>query len=119
MVRSVYHMDKMPEAEYRALIQKSYDRIMTALDPVDPDLAECEGSLGSLAIRFADGSKCILSAQPSVRQLWLALAAQALAYHFNWDPALGAWIDDRGKGIELHALLEKVLSEKVGSPIKL
>lgn len=110
---------KLSESEYRSLIQKSYDRIEAALESVDPDLAECEGSLGSLSIRFADGTKCILSAQPSVRQLWLALAAQGVAYHFNWNPAESHWVDDRGRGVELHALLEKVLSEKIGTPLKL
>lgn len=102
------------EAEYRKLIEDSFARIERSFEDVDPDVAECEQSMGAMIITFADRSKCILSAQPSVRQLWLALAAQGTAHHFNFDAASGCWIDDKGKGLELLSFLEKFLKEKTG-----
>jgi CyaY protein len=107
------------EADYRKKIQETLDRIEAAFEGVDPDLAECEQSHGALTIQFADGSRCILSAQPSVRQLWLALASQGRAYHFNFDPAKGQWIDDKGQGIELLSFLRGYLRDSVGLDLSL
>ena len=99
------------EAEYRRRIQESLDAVERAFEDVDPDVAECEQAFGALTIRLADGTRCILSAQPSVRQLWLALAARGTAYHFNWDAGRGEWRDDKGRDIELRAFLRQYLRE--------
>jgi CyaY protein len=107
------------EADYRKRIQDLFNLIEHAFEPVDPDVAECEQSLGSLIITLADQSKCILSVQPSVRQLWLALASRGTAYHFNLDESTGRWIDDKGKGIELVSFLEGFLKEAAGIEIKI
>jgi CyaY protein len=55
-----------------------------------------------------------MSAQPSVQQIWLALAALGTAHHFNYDPKAGQWIDDKGKGIELIAYMKDFLERKTG-----
>ena len=102
------------EAEYRKRIQVVYDRIENAFENVDPDLAECEQSLGAMTITFADRTRCILSAQPAVRQLWLALASTGTAYHFNFDVSAGKWRDDKTGEVELVGFLEKFLREKTG-----
>jgi CyaY protein len=103
----------LTEAEYRSLIQTTFDRIGLAFDGVDPDQAECEQALGAMTITLSDGSRCILSSQPSVRQLWLALASRGTAFHFNWDPARKQWWDDKGKGIELVSFLKQFFLESV------
>jgi CyaY protein len=102
------------EIEYRAKIQKVYQLLEKVFETIDPDLAECEHSLGSLSITFGDQSRCILSAQPSVRQLWLAIAARGTAYHFNYDSEKNAWIDDKNRGIELLAFLSRFFEEMIG-----
>src|SRR4051812_7378971 len=107
------------ETDYRKKIQELFDLIERAFDPVDPDLAECEQTLGSLVITLAEGSKCILSAQPSVRQLWLALASRGTAYHFNFDEASGQWIDDKGQKIELVSFLKRFLKESTGIELQI
>lgn len=104
----------MQETEFRAQVQEIYARIEKSLDSVDPDLAECEIALGSLTISFPDRSRCILSVQPSVRQIWLAVAARGVAHHFNFDQGRGLWRDDKGQGIELLSFLEEFLREKTG-----
>jgi len=109
----------MTESEFRALAQQAYGRIGRAFDEVDPDLVEVEESLGSLTINLADGAKWILSMQPPVRQLWLAVASLGRAYHFNYDPASGTWRDDKGQGIELMGHLEQLLRDVAGVNVQL
>ena len=104
--------EKPTEAAYRKRIQQTYDVIEKAFENADPDVVECEQSLGSMTITFADGTRCILSAQPSVRQLWVALASQGTAHHFNFDEASREWRDDKGKGIEVVSLIQKIISDK-------
>jgi CyaY protein len=110
----VFKMNRteLTEVEYRKRIQQTLDRIERAFEDVDPDIAECEQSLGSMTITFADRSRCILSAQPSVRQLWLALASEGTAYHFNLDAKADHWLDDKGKGVELLKFLEDFLTKQ-------
>lgn len=107
------------EAQYRKKIQEVYQRVETALENVDPDLVECDVSMGAMTLIFSDQSRCILSAQPSVRQLWLALASRGTAYHFNYDDESKSWIDDKGTGIELLSFLETFLKEMTGIEIHL
>jgi CyaY protein len=102
---------KMPEAEYRALVQGVYDRILKQLDQVDPDAVEAEMSQGTLSLRLADGARWILSGQPPVRQLWLAVASKGRAFHFDYDPRSATWRDDKGEGVELFGCLESLLDE--------
>ena len=109
----------MDEKYYRNLISQTIARVNKALESVDPDLVECEDSQGALVLKFASGAKCILSAQPSVRQLWIAAAAKGVAYHFNWDEESKTWLDDRGKGIEALSFLETHISEGSGLSIKI
>lgn len=112
-------MSEFPEAQYRQKIQEALDRIEKAFAEVDPDVAECEQAHGAMTIVFADRSRCILSAQPSVRQLWLALASQGTAYHFNFDQKTDRWRDDKGRDIELLSFLENFLKEKTGVALRL
>ena len=109
----------MDETEYRKRIQETYDRIDRALEEIDPDLVEAEQSHGAMSLKLRDGSRCILSAQPSVRQLWLALAARGIAHHFNYDPATHRWMDDKGKGIELLSFVQGYLKEVAGVSVSL
>jgi frataxin-like iron-binding protein CyaY len=70
--------------------------------------------LGALTVTFpAKRSKVILSAQPSVRQLWMAVASRGIAHHFVWDAAQKKWFDDKGKGIEAESYLKQLLQDEV------
>jgi len=100
------------EADYRKTIQETFEKIDSAFEAVDPDVAECEMAFGALTVRFNDGSKCIMSAQPSVRQLWLALASRGTALHFNYDAVRSVWMDDKGKGIEFTEFLKTFFKEQ-------
>jgi CyaY protein len=108
----------MPEPEYRALIQAAFDQVLKALDDADPDVVEAELSQGTLNLRLADGARWILSGQPPVRQLWLAVASKGRAFHFDYDRATGQWRDDKGEGIELFSYLAGLLREVTGLSVK-
>jgi CyaY protein len=107
------------ESEYRAKVDSLFRKIEQLFDSVDPDLAECEWSQGAVTILFSDRSRCILSAQPSVRQIWLALAARGTAYHFNFEESSQSWMDDKGRGIELTQFLETVFHDQTGLVLKI
>ncbi|MFH1263673.1 MAG: iron donor protein CyaY [Pseudomonadota bacterium] len=103
----------MDEKTYRARILEAFGRIEKGFEKIDPDLAECENAQGALTITLRNRSKVIVSPQPSVRQIWLAVAAEGKAYHFNFDGGSGRWLDDRGTGHELFAQI----SEAVGAEL--
>ena len=107
------------EADYRRKVQETLNRIEKAFSDVDPDVADCEFTMGALTVTLSDGSRFILSQQPSVRQIWLALAAQGTAHHFNFDPAKDRWFDDKGKGIELVGFVKSYFKESCDLDLQL
>lgn len=111
--------NQMTEPEYRALALKIYDRIDRAFEDIDPDDAECEISQGALTISLPDGAKWILSQQPPVRQMWLAVASLGRAYHFDYDSKAATWIDDKDHGRELLSHLTTLLRENAHIDIAL
>jgi CyaY protein len=109
----------MEEKEYRQLVDHSFKTLEGAFDNVDPDVAEYDMSQGAVTILFADQTKCILSTQPSVRQIWLAAASKGIAYHFNFEPNAKKWFDDKGKGVELLSFVKSLVKEIAGIDLKL
>jgi iron donor protein CyaY len=99
----------MDEKTYRHLLDETFARVDRAFEAVDPDLAEVSISQGSLTIAFFEKQRLMLTPQPSPRQLWVAFRDRA--WHFDWDAARGDWVDDRGQGIELCALVERTTRE--------
>jgi iron donor protein CyaY len=104
------------EKLYRTLLDETYARVDRAFDDVDPDLAEVTVSQGTLVIVFNEKVRFILTPQPSPRQLWVAYRDRA--WHFDWDVARRAWMDDRGLGIELAKLIEDTSRETAGVEIR-
>jgi CyaY protein len=100
------------ESSYRACIDETLRRIDAAFEDVDPDLAESEYAQGTLVITFGQAHKLILSPQAPLRQLWVAFRDRA--WHLCWDEASARWLDDRGQGIELFALITDLASQNAG-----
>ncbi|NCN42622.1 iron donor protein CyaY [bacterium] len=100
----------MDEKTYRLLVKQAYQKVEDAFEAIDPDVAEVEPGQGTLSILSSKG-KIILSTQPSVRQLWLAVAAKGVAIHFNWDEAGKRWVDDKQGDKELYSFLETTLRD--------
>jgi iron donor protein CyaY len=99
----------MDEKRYRHLLDETFARVDRAFEAIDPDVAEVSISQGSLTIAFFEKQRLMLTPQPSPRQLWVAFRDRA--WHFDWNEARGAWLDDRGQGIELLALIEQTTRE--------
>lgn len=109
----------LSETEFRANLDMLFKRIQAAFDAVDPDDAECEVQFGALTVLLPrKKSKVILSAQPSVRQLWMAVASRGIAHHFDWDLASGKWLDDKGRGIEVESYFKTLLKEEMGADLE-
>ena len=102
----------MDEKTYRHLLDETFARVDRAFEAIDPDLAEVSISQGSLTITFFEKQRLMLTPQPSPRQLWVAFRDRA--WHFDWDDARQSWMDDRGQGVELYALIETTTKD-VGS----
>ena len=99
----------LDEKRYRQLLDDAYARIDRAFEDVDPDAAEVASGQGTLTITFLGKQRLMLTPQPSPRQLWAAFRDRA--WHFDWAEAQRAWLDDRGQGIELLALIERTTRE--------
>ena len=100
------------EKVYRKLLDDMYARVDRAFEDVDPDLAEVTISQGALTLLYNEKTRLMLTPQPAVRQLWVAFRDRA--WHFDWDAARGAWMDDRGLGIDLAKLVEDTTRAEAG-----
>lgn len=103
--------------------EKDYERralpelaaVLAALD-AHPDLFFAELGGDVLTIEFEDQTRYVLNSHLAARQIWLA--AERNAWHFDYDAERGAWLDTKGQ-LELWAILEQVLSRKLGRPVTL
>src|SRR5580700_3942759 len=85
----------MDESAYQHLADATFKRIEDALKDVDTDRVDCERAGDVVTMTFANGKKCVVNTQRPTRQIWLA--ANARAWHFDWDDAAKKWLDDKGR----------------------
>lgn len=102
----------MDPAIYHREVAACLGRIAAALEPVE-DLDYQLGD-GLLAIDFDDGTRFVVNRQSGADQMWLAAGSRA--WHYDWDQAAGAWVDDRD-GHRLYDRLAEVVSAKLGRPL--
>ena len=91
----------LEESLYNGLVAGIFKKLLQALDAADPDLVEADSTGEMVTITSRSGEKVVVNTQRAVRQLWVAGQSQGI--HFDYDPALDRWVDDRGKGLELNA----------------
>jgi CyaY protein len=101
------------EKAYRLLVDETLRKIDDAFADVDPDLVESNISQGALTLSFPNGLRAVVSPQPPVRQMWLAFRDRA--WHFDWDGA--RWLDDKGEGKELGALIVELVQATSGARV--
>jgi len=104
----------MDEQQFEARATHTLQQIEHALERcgVDVDFELSEG--GVLELEFDNGSKIIVNRHGAARELWVA--ARAGGFHFRWDGA--AWRGTRD-GMELFAVLSRLVSEQSGTPVLL
>jgi CyaY protein len=105
----------MNRQEFFKLADPCLERVAKWLEAFDPDEVDFAPADGVVTIEFADGTRYVLNRQTAADQMWFAAGARA--WHYNWDPARGAWIDDK-EGHELFARIAEVVSQKLGRRVE-
>jgi iron-sulfur cluster assembly protein CyaY len=105
----------MDEASFDAAARAELGRIEDALADVDPDVVEVSTSDGVLRLDLRDGTKIVINSHRAARQIWMA--AVASAWHFDPRPD-GRWVAAK-TGDELHATVNRLVSEHVGLTLAL
>jgi CyaY protein len=107
----------MDEAAYQRLADQAFRRIDDALRDVDADDVDVERSGDVLTLTFKGDRRCVLNTQRPTRQIWLA--ASARAWHFSYDAARDAWVEDRPTGAELFATVTDIVRQGSGLTIRI
>jgi len=102
----------MTESEYQKLADVALKKLETMLDDVDADDVDVERAGDVITLTFKGGKKCVVNTQRPTRQIWLA--ANARAWHFDWDAAQSKWVDDKGQGDELFGRVAAIVKENAG-----
>jgi CyaY protein len=100
----------MDDSSYQHLADDALKHIENMLEDVDADDVDVERSGGVVTLTFKDRSKAVINTQRPTRQLWLA--ANARAWHFDWDGT--RWLDDKGTGVELFSRVAEIVKERAG-----
>lgn len=104
----------MTEAEFNALAAPVLERLAAAIEAAGVD-CDCEfKGEGVLEIAFEDGAKILVNRHSAAQEIWVA--ARSGGFHFR--PQGGSWLGTRD-GVELFALVARLLSEQSGTPVVL
>ncbi len=98
------------DLDYRKKAKELFEKWENKFLNHDPDEIEANLTQGSLVFVLKQKNKVILSMQPPLKQIWLAVAHKGIALHFDWDAGSQAWIDDKTKSIELENYLSNLFS---------
>jgi CyaY protein len=107
----------MDESAYQHLADITFRRIEDAFKDVDPDQVDCERAGDVITLTFRGNKRCVINTQRPTRQIWLA--ANARAWHFNYDPTHARWVDDKRPDAELFGTLSEVVREGGGLSLTL
>ncbi|HEU5076798.1 MAG TPA: iron donor protein CyaY [Polyangiaceae bacterium] len=118
MVAPFFSSDRsmISEAEYEALAAPELKLLLEALDALDSDGLEVELESDILTLEFSDDTRYVINSHRAARQIWMA--AERAAWHFDWDPARGAWVASK-TGDELWQTLSRTIGNKLGHPVEL
>jgi iron-sulfur cluster assembly protein CyaY len=108
-------VETLSEKEYQARAFPELAALVTALDDHPDELfAELAGDV--LTIEFDDQSRYVINSHLAARQIWLA--AERSAWHFDFVPERGQWLDRKTQA-ELWGKLEELLTLKRGRALSL
>lgn len=105
----------MDESQYQHIADDTFRELESMLEEVDADEVDVERAGDVLTLTFRDGKKAIVNTQRPTRQIWLA--ADARAWHFDWDASSSRWMDDKGQGVELFTRVAAIVKDHTGLEI--
>ena len=106
----------MDSNEYQKRAKECLHHVETWLEDFDPDELDFTPSDGVVTMEFADGSRYVLNRQSAASQVWFAAVDRA--WHFEYDEAKGAWVDDK-EGRPLYERISEAVSGKLGRTVTL
>lgn len=104
----------MGTQEIRKKIDDTLDELMGRIEALDNEELDVETSEGIVTIEFDDGVKLIVSRQSATDQIWLAEPKNGWRYDYKD----GKWVCEKNSK-ELFEMLETLIGEKLGQPVKL
>lgn len=105
--------EAMTEATFDRLADETLSKMVEALADAE-DALDADLSSGVLTIKFEDGKRYVVNSHRAARQIWMA--AESSAWHFGWTGS--KWVATKTSE-ELWALVERLVSKKLGKPIAL
>ena len=100
--------------DFAARADAAMKRLEKAVGRVEGVEADLAGDI--LTLEFEDGDKFVINSHSAAKQIWAAAALSAM--HFGWHEATQSWRDTK-TGAELFTEIGRLLSEKLGAPVKL
>src|SRR5687767_5443355 len=104
----------MDRQTYLSIADACLERVARWADGFDPDEVESTSTDGVVTLEFGDRTRFVLNRQAATNQMWLAAGARA--WHYDWNAARNAWLDDKD-GHELLARVAEVVSTKLKKPV--
>ena len=101
----------MDSKQYLSLVDEALERAATWLEEFDPDDVDFSTTDGVVTIEFPDRTRYVLNRQRAAEQIWFAAGSEAWHYHF--DEATQAWIDNKDRH-ELFANMEARVAKQLG-----
>ena len=108
----------MDEKEFQKRCDAAFEELRRRLQEAgDEHGFEVEGGSGKLEVLFedADETRFVISPNAPVRQIWIS--ALTTSFKLSWADAKGAFVLEK-TGETLTQLMGRILTEQLGSPVK-
>src|SRR3954452_8682054 len=102
----------MDESRYQHLAADALGKVESMFEDVDAEDVDIERSGDVITLTFRERRKAVINTQRPTRQIWLA--ANARAYHFDYDEATKRWLDDKDRSRDLFERITAIVKELAG-----
>lgn len=106
---------KIPNHVFIESTRVLYERVMRALEKLDPDDAEAFFHLDNITITFSDHTRFVINRQPPTQQVWLATKDRGL--HFDYFPEQDLWITKKTNE-EFYSVLKQSIEKFTKAPVE-
>lgn len=100
------------ESAYQKLADRAFRQIEDMLKDVDADDVDVERAGDVITMTFRGGRRAVVNTQRPTRQIWLA--ANARAWHFDYDEGRARWVDSKAPDVELFRQVAAIVKDGAG-----